>query len=68
MQKILEGVEVDFSNMTLEELENSREKLRDEIFKVSLDDKKTLVDLKLTLSNLNHQILIRKLSRHKYNS
>ena len=68
MQKILEGVEVDFSNMTLEELENSREKLRDEISKVSLDDKKTLVDLKLVLSNLNHQILMRKLSRRKYNS
>ena len=68
MQKILEGVEVDFSNMTLEELENSREKLRDKISKVSLDDKKTLVDLKLVLSNLNHQILMRKLSRRKYNS
>ena len=68
MQKILEGVEVDFSNMTLEELENSREKLRDEISKVSLDDKKTLVDLKLVLSNINHQILMRKLLGRKYHS
>ena len=68
MQKILEGVEVDFSNMTLEELENSREKLRDEISKVSLDDKKTLVDLKLVLSKLNHQIWMRKLLGRKYHS
>ena len=67
MQKILDGgVKVDFANMTLKELENSREKLRDEISKVSLDDKKTLVDLKLVLSNLNHQIIMRNLTGHKY--
>ena len=67
MQKILDGgVEVDFANMTLKELENSREKLRDEISKVSLDDKKTLVDFKLVLANVNHQILMRNLTGHKY--
>ena len=66
MQKILEGVEVDFASMTLDELKESREKLQEEISKVSLDDKKTLVDLKLVLSNLNHQILMRNLIGHKY--
>ena len=66
MQKILEGVEVDFSNMTLAELENSREKIRDEISKISLDDKKNLVDFKLVLANVNHQILMRNLTGHKY--
>lgn len=67
MQKILDGeVEVDFSNMTLTELENSRKKLRDEISKISLDDKKNLVDFKLVLANVNHQILMRNLTGHKY--
>ena len=67
MQKILDGeVEVDFSNMTLTELENSREKLRNEISKISLDDKKNLVDFKLVLANVNHQILMRNLTGHKY--
>lgn len=67
MQKILNGgVEIDFSSMTLEELENSREKLRDEISKISLDDKKKLVDFRLVLANVNHQILMQNLTRHKY--
>lgn len=66
MQKILEGVKVDFTSMTLDELENSRKRTREEISKVSLDDKQTLVDLKFVLSNLNHQILMRKLLGHKY--
>lgn len=68
MQKILEGVEVDFAGMTLEELEDSRKKTRDEISKVNLDDKKTLIDLKSISSNLSHQILMRKLSGRKYHS
>ena len=66
MQKILDGVKVDFASMTLEELEASRKKLRYEISKVSLDDTKTLVDLKHVLSNVDHQILMRRLLMHKH--
>ena len=66
MQKILEGVEVDFASMTLDELKESREKLQEEISKLNLDNKQTLFDLKLILSILNHQILMRKLLGHKY--
>lgn len=66
MQKILDGVKVDFASMTLEDLEASRKKLRYEISKVSLDDTKTLVDLKHVLSNVDHQILMRRLLMHKH--
>lgn len=66
MQKILDGVKVDFASMTLEDLETSRKKLRYEISKVSLDDTKTLVDLKHVLSNVDHQILMRRLLMHKH--
>lgn len=68
MQKLITGVTVDLSKMTLEELENSRNITRDTISKTSLDDKQALVDLNHILSILNHRILVRKLTGHKYSN
>ena len=68
MQKLITGVTVDLSKMTLEELENSRNITRDTISKTSLDDKQALVDLNHILSILNHRILVKKLTGHKYSN
>lgn len=68
MQKLITGVTIDLSKMTLEELENSRNITRDTISKTSLDDKQALVDLNHILSILNHRILVRKLTGHKYSN
>ena len=66
MQKLITGVTVDLSKMTLEELENSRNITRDTISKTSLDDKQNLAILSHILLTLNHRILMRKLIEHKY--
>ena len=44
------GIEVDTENMSLEELQEARNKTRE------------------MLSNLEHQILLRKMANHKYSS
>ena len=44
------GIEVDTANMSLEELQEARNKTRE------------------MLSNLEHQILLRKMANHKYSS
>ena len=66
MQKMIDGVTVDLSKMTLEELENSRNITRDRISKTSLDDKQNLAILNHILLILNHRILMKKLIEHKY--
>ena len=66
MQKMIDGVTVDLSKMTLEELENSRNITRDRISKTSLDDKQNLAILSHILLILNHRILMNKLIKHKY--
>lgn len=66
MQKMIDGVTVDLSKMTLEELENSRNITRDRISKTSLDDKQNLAILSHILLILNHRILMKKLIEHKY--
>ena len=66
MQKMIDGVTVDLSKMTLEELENSRNITRDRISKTSLDDKQNLAILNHILLILDHRILMKKLIEHKY--
>ena len=66
MQKMIDGVTVDLSKMTLEELENSRNITRGRISKTSLDDKQNLAILSHILLILNHRILMKKLIEHKY--
>ena len=66
MQKMIDGVTVDLSKMTLEKLENSRNITRDRISKTSLDDKQNLAILSHILLILNHRILMKKLIEHKY--
>ncbi len=66
MQKMIDGVTVDLSKMTLEELENSRNITQDRISKTSLDDKQNLAILSHILLILNHRILMKKLIEHKY--
>ena len=66
MQKKLEGAIIDSTDMTLEDLENSRNITRDRISKTSLDDKQNLAILSHILLILNHRILMRKLIEHKY--
>ena len=66
MQKMIDGVTVDLSKMTLEELENSRNITRDRISKTSLDDKQNLAILSHIILILNHRILMKKLIEHKY--
>ena len=68
MQELMEGVKIDYQKMTLEELENLRDKVRTEVAENKPDDKMTLVDLRQELLNLNHQILMQKLSYHKHRS
>ena len=63
---MIDGVTVDLSKMTLEELENSRNITRDRISKTSLDDKQNLAILSHILLILNHRILMKKLIEHKY--
>ena len=63
---MIDGVTVDLSKMTLEELENSRNITRDRISKTSLDDKQNLAILSHILLIFNHRILMKKLIEHKY--
>mgnify|MGYP004518049503 CR=1 FL=1 len=59
------GTKVDTKEMTLlEEWEESRNKLLDEI--ANTKDKDTIFKLKSELSNVNHKILLRKLLGRKY--
>lgn len=65
-QKVLNGnVTLDIDSMSLEELTEARDKLRDGLSKVNVDDEH-LANLSQVLFNVNHQILMRRLYRHKH--
>ena len=66
MQKVLNGnVTLDIDSMSLEELTEARDKLRDGLSQVNVDDEH-LANLRQVLFNVNHQILMRRLYRHKH--
>lgn len=66
MQKVLNGnVTLDIDSMSLEELTEARDKLRDGLSNVNVDDEH-LANLRQVLFNVNHQILMRRLYRHKH--
>lgn len=66
MQKVLNGnVTLDIDSMSLEELTEARDKLRDGLSKVNVDDEH-LANLRKIFFNVNHQILMRRLYRHKH--
>ena len=66
MQKVLNGnVTLDIDSMSLEELTEARDKLRDGLSKVDVDDEH-LANLRQVLFTANHQILMRRLYRHKH--
>lgn len=65
-QKVLNGnVTLDIDSMSLEELTEARDKLRDGLSKVNVDDEH-LANLRQVLFNVNHLILMRRLYRHKH--
>lgn len=66
MQKKIEGAIIDSTDMTLEKLENLQDELRKEVAETNPTDKLALVSVRQKLFNINHQILMRKLIRHKY--
>lgn len=68
MQEIMSGAKIDYEKMTLEDLKKLRDKIRNEVSEINPNDKETLVDLRQALRNLNHQILMQKLSYHKHRS
>lgn len=66
MQKVLNGnVTLDIDSMSLEELTEARDKLRDGLSKIDVDDEH-LANLRKIFFNVNHQILMRRLYRHKH--
>ena len=66
MQQVLNGnVTLDIDSMSLEELTEARDKLRDGLSKVNVDDEH-LANLRKIFFNVNHQILMRRLYRHKH--
>lgn len=65
-QKVLNGnVTLDIDSMSLEELTEARDKLRDGLSKIDVDDEH-LSNLRQILFNINHKITMRMLYRHKH--
>ena len=61
-----EKSKIDYSKMTISQLETSRDKLREDIKKIGSENIMTLSVLKSVLMDTNHQILMKKLYSHKH--
>ena len=56
-----EKSQMDYSKMTISQLETSRDKLREDIKKIGSENIRMLSVLKSVLMDTNHQILMKKL-------
>jgi len=61
-----EKSQMDYSKMTISQLETSRDKLREDIKKIGSENIMMLSVLKSVLMDANHQILMKKLYSHKH--
>ena len=61
-----EKSKIDYSKMTISQLETSRDKLREDIKKIGSENIMMLSVLKSVLMDINHQILMKKLFSHKH--